>query len=266
MPRKKIVDACHICGTVTNLTFEHVPPRAAFNDRPIVGRKFEELLQGDIDKLNDSKGQIFQRGLGSYTLCSDCNSKTGAFYGNAFVDWAYQGLCLSEHAEIAPSLYHVFQIFPLRIIKQIICMFFSVNHSGFNRAHPELVSFVLKKEHKYLPSKIKIYAFFNRSSKGRQHGITGNMNFFSRDSLRLFSEVAFPPFGYVLSINSPPPDGRLTDISYFANYKYNEWKDIPLKLPILPVYSPMPGDYRDRETIAKQMAENDPFTITNGSY
>ena len=30
-----------------------------------------------------------------------------------------------------PSLYYTFHIFPLRIIKQIVCMFFNANGEGF---------------------------------------------------------------------------------------------------------------------------------------
>jgi hypothetical protein len=37
-------DICHICGTYGKLSFEHVPPRAAFNDRRILHVAFEEII------------------------------------------------------------------------------------------------------------------------------------------------------------------------------------------------------------------------------
>ena len=115
MAKKKVFGRCHICGLQTDLTFEHVPPRSAFNDRPLVGCQLEKMMQDESLKLHDNpKGPIFQRGAGAHTLCSRCNNDTGAWYGNAFVDWVYQGLDLSVRTTLAPSLYHIFHIFPLR--------------------------------------------------------------------------------------------------------------------------------------------------------
>ena len=34
----RIMQSSHICGLHTKLTFEHIPPKAAFNDRPVVSR------------------------------------------------------------------------------------------------------------------------------------------------------------------------------------------------------------------------------------
>jgi hypothetical protein len=64
---------------------------------------------------------------------------------------------------------------------------------------------------------------------------------------KVYSEIAFPPFTYVLSLDSDPPDQRLVDITFFAHFRYNDWRDTPLRLPILPVYTPFPGDYRSRD-------------------
>jgi hypothetical protein len=57
---------CHLCGREDRLSYEHVPPRAAFNSRPLVATALDELLgmSGNLPK-----GQIFQRGAGAYTLC-----------------------------------------------------------------------------------------------------------------------------------------------------------------------------------------------------
>jgi hypothetical protein len=249
---------CHICGTKTKLTFEHVPPRAAFNNQPVVYAKFEELAKLEsLDDIEQARGKKSQRGAGAYTLCGKCNSDTGAWYGNAFVDWAYQGLVVLDNTKRAPSLYHLFHLFPLRVIKQIICMFFSANPPSFQGVHSDLVRLVLNKEQKYLRPNVRIYAFLNASPRSRQSSVSGLLNINSEFPPRIFSEIAFPPFGYVMCIDSPPPDIRLVDISHFANYGYNEWMDVPLQLPILPVYTYLPGDYRNRETVVQGMSGND---------
>ena len=81
------------------------------------------------------------------------------------------------------------------------------------------------------------------------------MNSFTRE-IRVISEIAFPPFGYLMAFGSTPPDERLVDISFMAKYRYNDWKDIALPLPVLPVYTMYPGDYRNRDTVLKEAAED----------
>jgi hypothetical protein len=63
------------------------------------------------------------------------------------------------------------------------------------------------------------------------------------------SEIAFPPLGYLMTIESIPPDNRLIDISFMARFHYHDWKHIALRLPVLPIYTFIPGDYRDREHV-----------------
>ena len=70
------------------------------------------------------------------------------------------------------------------------------------------------------------------------------------------SEIAFPPLGYVLSFGLEPLDDRLTDISFFAKYPYNDWTSLHLKLPVYPVHTWHPGDYRSKEQIRNNFEEN----------
>ena len=81
---------CHICGTNGKLTFEHVPPRAAFNKWRVRRIPGSDLIGADLD--SPSGGEICQRGAGGYTLCGQCNNETGGWYGDAFVDWTYQAM------------------------------------------------------------------------------------------------------------------------------------------------------------------------------
>ena len=67
----------------------------------------------------------------------------------------------------------------------------------------------------------------------------------------ILSETTFPPFGFVMTFNSPSPDDRLTDITYFAKYPYKELRTLWLQLPVLPIYTAFPGDYRPREQVLK---------------
>lgn len=274
MARKKVFGNCLICGTDTKLTFEHVPPRAAFNNYPAIGKQIFELTNKDPDNYFEGKKRIYQRGAGAYTLCEKCNSNTGAWYGDAFADFAHQSLDILKHAKGRPSIYYPFRTYPLRVIKQIVTMFFSVNDDSFRGNHPDLVKFVLNKNERYLSPDIRILVYFNSSPRSRYIGGTSmtkispdDINLDTMENLqrkiesehsrsRLLSEIAFPPLGYVMTFNSESLDKQLVDISFFANYPYNDWTSIQLKLPVYPVYTWFPADFRSREQVQREFEEN----------
>ena len=68
---------CALCGQECELTFEHIPPRAAFNSTPTKPVSGEELL--DDDRMPwDTTGLKYtnqQKGMGRYSLCPKCNNE-----------------------------------------------------------------------------------------------------------------------------------------------------------------------------------------------
>ena len=84
---KKHIGTCCICGREGKLTFEHIPPHKASNGFPLklynVGKYITE---------NNARYSSLQNGAGAWTLCSSCNNLTGAWYGNAYVEFASQGI------------------------------------------------------------------------------------------------------------------------------------------------------------------------------
>lgn len=248
---------CCLCGAVGKLSFEHVPPHKAFNNRPVVYQKFEEMIN---KYSNWTNGKVHQRGMGAYTLCEQCNNVTGSWYGAAFVDWAWQGMSLTLPFHETPLFYLNFHIFPLRVIKQIICMFCSTNGSQW--ATDDIRRFLLRKETLFLPDGWRIYAFYNRSSRMRQTGLVARA-FFPTNEINVYSEITFPPFGFVLTKADIPPDKRLQDISYFSRFPYSAWRTIPLKLPLLPISTWIPADYRSAEQVQMDIEKNKRMATAN---
>jgi hypothetical protein len=236
------VGNCRICGAYGPLSFEHVPPRSAFNSRPILRATIEEIERAEFDVQN-VRGKIHQRGSGGHTLCIDCNQKTGRWYGAAFADWAHGAVRLLDRPLGVASIYCPFFIFPLRVFKQILCMFASRTEGLFPDSRPELRTFVLDRDVRGLNPRFQVFAYLNVSNLFRTMGVTIQGNLRTHQISKL-SEISFPPFGYVLTIDSPPPDPRLVEITHFARYKYDEWRDVWLRMPLLPVASWIPGDYR----------------------
>lgn len=214
--------------------------------------QIEVLFSKSLEDLG--RGKISQKGVGGYTLCPKCNNDTGGWYGGAFCNFAYQGMDILRYTEGIPSLYYNFHIFPLKLLKQIICMFFSSNGPGFQKAHLGLVRFVLNKESTYFESDARVFIYYNLSKRFRKTGLTGVINLSGK--MEVLSEITFPPFGYIMSFNDTIPDARLTEITFFKNFTYNKCTQIPLKLNLLPVHTYFPGDYRSKEEVAKDVEAN----------
>jgi hypothetical protein len=251
--RRNVRGPCHICGVVTDLSFEHVPPRAAFNEHPVWELRGDAVFRADLDNL--PRGVQRQRGSGEYTLCEPCNKTTGGWYGRAFAGFAFQAAEILYATRGRASLHYPFHFAPLRVLKQIVCMFMSINSPAFAQVNPELVRFVKNKRAFSLPPKYRFFIYYNAGTRSRSAGVSGLLNTNSHQ-IRVLSEMTFPPFGYVLSLKGESPDDRLVDISWFARFLYDDWGHFTMRLPVLDVFTPFPGDYRDRQTVLREAARN----------
>lgn len=134
---KKIGDCC-ISGVNGKLSFGHIPPEAAFNDR----RAFEANISGLINGTwspgeRIEEGKYKQRGAGQYSLCGKCNSDTGAWYGTTYVDVARQAMYRLYRSQGNMSgLAYQYGMFPLRFLKQIAAMFCSACGPGLQQKKP----------------------------------------------------------------------------------------------------------------------------------
>ena len=240
---------CSICGVFCQLSYEHVPPKGAFNNSRIMEASIEKLIGAKSwEEFANPTGKYNQKGAGGYTICESCNNNTGSWYVPRYVDWACQGMVYLCQLPVGYTLSIPFKIDTLCVIKQIIAMFGSACGPKFFEINQELRKFVLDKNCQFLPQKFRLYASLMSfsSTASRQAGITGLI----RDGTKhVFSEIAFPPFVYVLSINSPPVVEGLQDITFFANGGLAQHRSIHLNLPIQPISSKFPGDYRTMSEI-----------------
>lgn len=260
MGRKDVIGSCHICGRHGKLSYEHVPPKSAFNDTKIKRFGFEQVFDKGPEEIPTTGWREDQRGAGGYTLCEKCNNNTGAWYAKDFANWAYEGMRLLSVSGGNLNLHYPFAVFPLRVIKQIVAMFFSVVNPEFRQKHFELEKFVLNPETKYLPPSIKIYCSFMTGKWARSSGIStiGRFNSsFDGINTIVMSEIAFTPFVYVMTINSEPPDDRLTDISWFSRYNYEQFDIVYPRFNVLPINYYLPGDYRTIEQMNEDRIKNE---------
>jgi hypothetical protein len=249
---------CRLCGEYKKLSFEHIPPKRAFNNKSLLLTTIEHL-----DK-QWSPSQPRQ-GLGKHTLCESCNKKTGSWYGNEFVKWTKQGMEWFDHLRAKESIYLQlpFYICPLNVLKQIMVMALAMSSAAALNYHYDLRKFVLSKEQRYFPKKYAVHVYFQKGGKPRFESDIGIMKIDGGYSSYVEAEVALPPFGYCVSTNvgqskSLADYQGLYDITWFSEYRYDEWSPVYLKLPKLETHGPVPLDYR---TKAEQSQPNEDFSL-----
>jgi hypothetical protein len=83
-----------------------------------------------------------QQGFGGHTLCAKCNNDTGAWYVAAFVHWCVASGELLKQTR-GRERFTVKDIYPLRIVKQIVAMFCSLRGPELVQAPPALKTLLL---------------------------------------------------------------------------------------------------------------------------
>ncbi len=71
----------------------------------------------------------------------------------------------------------------------------------------------------------------------------------------LMTEISYPPFGYLMTIDSEPPDPEVVDITFFSECAYNQLRTISMDYPVYPTHTFFPADYRNIEKIIKDRRE-----------
>ncbi len=259
---------CHICGKVGKLSFEHVPPKKALNSnkafkylgKDVIGR---DNFPWDLEGI---KRKQMQKGVGFNTLCEQCNNNTGFWYADSFVEFTrqgYQAIIDSDYLDQQSIKVSFRDIYPLRIIKEIVSMFFSINNPNLSSLLPGFRDFVLSKEKRGIPEdKYGFYIFALKGRIMRYIGLGGIL--YSDNSMRLVSELCAPPFGYVFEIE-PKDKSQNIDITFFANkYAYNERKSINLDIPVREINSYLPLDYRTKDKIRQDFYVNVLHLIKSG--
>lgn len=260
---------CHVCREEeARLSYEHVPPRAAFNEDPTIVYGLDDWLARSEDGTM-SGGRIEQRGAGRHTLCERCNSNTGSWYGNEIARAARAGAQLlidaplrefdqlTEHrwadvgfrqSSTGPH--------PLHFIKQIVTMMLATSSAALSLEHPELGDFVLDRDRVGLSDRYRFYLSLFAGPRARSTGVARDIDF-ERGRDDTLVEVAWPPYAYVMTIDSEPEAIDTVDITDFVNVRYDQRADMRLSLLIGFGHTAIPVDYRTTAMIEQDRARNE---------
>ncbi|MBR4110415.1 MAG: hypothetical protein IKK43_01825 [Clostridia bacterium] len=261
---------CHLCGNVTELTFEHLPPEKAHNDRAarvITGDVLSKHIAG-VKKPWDYSGERYknmQRGMGGYTLCSNCNNNTGAWYAQEYVKFANTiGIILNTKVNIEKSDWlqvSLIDAHPLRIMKQILCMFASTMPPEFLDANPDLREFILNKySRNFDVKKYRISMYFLKTLSNGWSGLTGMLR---SSETRLVAYMDLYPLGFVLEIDPKGENFKNTlDITSLAtNCEYDTKCTLELCSNILERNNFFPADFRTKDEIEMCIENNKKETM-----
>ena len=249
---------CKICGKVGKLTFEHIPPRGANNDRRAKVITGEELLKTVTDENRNPwnydglKYINEQKGMGLYSLCSECNNLTGSFYGSEYIKMTNTFLKLIFDNRIYDSDCEYVDVglenvYIARFIKQVLSMFCSTS-DGLSTKYPSIKRLILNKDAKYRRKpKYRISMFL---LKNNHIGYTGVNALLSGGDIQVVSEIDAYPFGFILEYD-PKGDTDNLDITEFLKYSYDESANIRMRIPIRERNIMFPLDYRKKEEIKK---------------
>jgi len=143
-------------------------------------------------------------------------------------------------------------------------MFFSINNPKFAVVHPELKGFILNVKKEGLnPKNYGLYIYILKGAIARYVGSAGILQLRNQASpvQRILSELAAPPFGFVLEIN--PKFAQKNNIIDFANkYKINDETDICFKIPVYESNTEYPLDYRTKQQVLIDYVKNKYNAIT----
>jgi hypothetical protein len=249
------VGRCHLCECEGPLTFEHIPPRRVFNDRPALAHTLYGIQIGSRFK-KPSPPSKYPRGVGRYALCKKCNEFTADYYGGPFADWTYQCLAYAEKIRGDNYCHLSFRIRPLSVLKQILTMGLAI--SPFSRSDPlsAVRKFVRCPHEVHCPNMIRVKAYLNPRQASRQHPLltqirlAGHCSVLNTDvgrSFGLLAEVAFPPLGYLIAFTNggpfPPSVAELADITHFGSFAFDAVQSRHILLPVKIPFGPVPGYY-----------------------
>lgn len=250
MKRTKI-GICKLCKQEKELTYEHIPPRSAFNKNTKFYRlETTEYFKNAKEYINGNlkpKSRKEQGGVGDYYLCASCNGYLGSKYVRDYKKLSEISYSIiTQYPDAKCYEFDIFEINLLKLIKQIIAIFICSNDITFTDKYPGLIEFVLDENSDYLPDRYKVYMYLNNEGNLR----SGNLTFTNLHGA--ICEFTYKPFGFVLNIDNPNQIMELSNITDFKKFNaFAKYSEIMIMLNKYPTIYPFPMDYRSSKEINK---------------
>ncbi|TGY66902.1 hypothetical protein [Dubosiella muris] len=255
---------CRLCQKEGKLTYEHIPPKNAYNGYPVKTLNLFEMhkdnnvnyMPWEIDKM---KGKIKQRGMGGYYLCKECNNLTGSWYAKYFGDFVKAlGGIVSEYRDEWPEVgsFTIENVHYLAVFKQIITMFCVLNEHLTE--DEQIRNYILERENGSFDwKKYRLFMYFRDGNYSRLCPLSINVSIDNPGNPIFCSEISFFPVGFILYQDLPADQvGKGIEITNLSFYEYDAVGGIqipPLKYEVNSIF---PLDFRSREEIEGAIKKN----------
>src|SRR3990167_6592028 len=218
LPRRSLKGRCRLCGKISDLTREHIPPKSSGNKSRYKKYDLDSWLKKgfshDKVKLGVEQGGIF-----GYTICRDCNSFTGKLYGGEYKNWVEiaKSIMMGFDPGTIPQLDQAVGPFgwevvfgskergavrPGAFIRQVLsCMCSLSGIWDLASRHPEIRRIILEQSVEQLPSNLDLGMSIYLGPKVRTMGPQLKVDFKTKTWIWC-QEIAFPPFAFLLVLES----------------------------------------------------------------
>lgn len=254
MPSKS--GTCILCGKIKELTFEHVPPSGAGENKPA---KLYNLLDtlGNEERVpwdfKDLKYVQSQRGTGGYYLCSECNSRTGREYVPSFIEFIKQAKDLNIQAvkpECAKRMYWDLtfsNISTLNISKQIILMISCMNGRSFLKNNIVIDRFLNDKNYKIVNPDFGLYIYINAGLISLSYPTTafaGTNILTNKHHVIATSGVNTGIFSFQYELKSHVNKDGYYDITNWVTHNdFDQKIDVKMRVPVMETNIGLPGNH-----------------------
>jgi hypothetical protein len=256
-------ERCRLCGTLDDLSFEHVPPKSAFN------RDRAEMLGLDawLEREKSTgrpgrRGTISQRGSGVRTLCRTCNSRAGRLYVPEMARWMRVGrYALRDNREAVDDAdatvstlgigLKIKEVRPGRFVKQMVTMLLAIAPIGISDGYPSLAAYARDPDVTAFPDGMSLYLNFYLGPISRFIGSAAVVRESDRATYAV-TELAYPPFAYALVMGEPidAPALPYCDITSFAAAPIDRLANVEMFMQCGFGHTPFPLDYRSPASLA----------------
>ena len=146
---------------------------------------------------------------------------------------------------------------PARFLKQVVTMLLAMSSPEFGELHPDLRAFAQDAEWVGLPDRYQFYLTLYAGPIVRFVGAAGLMRNVGIGPIEtsFVTELAYPPFAYVLSIDEATPVLETGNISGFADLKIEQTATVELQLITGYGHTVLPLDYRSRAAVEAEQGE-----------
>lgn len=250
MSKQEHYGICHICGKYGKLSYEHIPPQSAFNNRKRKMSTLEVLLNDETSNrapwdIEGLKYQQFQKGTGFYTLCESCNNFTGGKYGEAYSKFVQsigiEVMKIPKENRINSLTFHIEPLNLLAIFKQALSMFCSLNTEQFGNIFKD---FLLNENNNVFDcNKYKMCIYLHAGHTDRLIPFQSRINTKTR-KIDVFSEISTFPIGFIFYNITDTIQFYGCDITSFSQCNYNLEYRMDIPIPFLECNTPFGLDFR----------------------